>query len=83
MKKPIPDKTIEVIVKALADLHGATGERGSLHIIGVRICDHCRNEDEEAFPYGVTDAQGRYWQDLCNDCFDALGCIYPDVEVQP
>jgi len=46
-------------------------------IIFVRICDHCQDKAKEAFPYGVHDANGKYWEILCNDCYDALGCSYP------
>lgn len=47
-----------------------------IHILTPYICDYCRNEDVEAFPYHVQDRQGQMWADLCNDCFEALGCAY-------
>lgn len=42
----------------------------------VRVCDHCDDEKKEAFPYCVKDRNGKHWGDLCNDCFDLLGCAY-------
>lgn len=54
----------------------ANGNQPSLHIVGVRVCDHCMDDSKEAFPYNVMDAQGKFWDDLCNDCFDELGCSY-------
>ena len=47
-------------------------------ITPVRICDHCKDESKEAFPYNVEDATGKHWDWLCNDCFDTLGCSYGD-----
>lgn len=41
------------------------------------ICDHCQDKAKEAFPFGVYDRNGKHWDDLCNDCFDELGCSYP------
>lgn len=63
--------------QALAELVKAVGGDGSYHFAPVYVCDHCKNEDKEAFPYGVYDREGCYWSDLCNDCFDKLGCSYP------
>lgn len=45
-----------------------------LHITPAYVCDHCQNESKKAFPYGVYSKDGRFWGDLCNDCFDLLGC---------
>lgn len=45
-----------------------------------RVCEHCNTRGKEAFPYGVYDANGKYWDVLCNDCYDALGCSYPQDE---
>ncbi len=44
------------------------------------ICDCCENEDTEAFPYHVRDRGDRLWADLCNDCYEALGCVYDQKE---
>lgn len=52
----------------------------AIHILTPCICDYCRNEDVEAFPYHVQDRQGRLWADLCNDCFEALGCVYETAD---
>ena len=70
MNKEIPPELIE----AFAEL--AQGR--PFTITPVRICDHCQNEQEEAFPYGVEDATGKHWDWLCNNCFDALKCSYND-----
>lgn len=49
----------------------------SIHVIRPRICDHCQDEDVEAHPFFAMDRQGKFWADLCNGCFDKLGCICP------
>ena len=74
MHKEIKAETIETL-QTLGKALGGTGEIKS--IIPVRICDHCQDEDQEAHPYGVHDANGNYWHHLCNECYDALGCSYP------
>lgn len=56
------------------------GGTGEIHITGVRICDSCKGDDKEVFPYGVEDATGKYWEHLCDECFDSLGCRYPNTE---
>lgn len=66
---------IEEVLNALVDQAGLPAGKLT-RIIGVRVCDHCQDVDEEAFPYYVTDAQGREWAHLCNECFDELGCAY-------
>lgn len=73
-KEPSP-QTLE----ALAAVAQAMGGDGSFHLLVPRICDHCKDEGKEAFPYYVRDAQGRPWEHLCNSCFEALGCAYPDL----
>lgn len=79
-KYPSPE-AIPVIEQAANEIAAQMGlPPGKLiRVVGVRVCDHCQDEDEEAFPYYVTDRAGREWAHLCNDCFDALGCAY-DVE---
>lgn len=47
---------------------------GSVSLSTPRVCDHCRNPDKEAFPYGAIDRGGTRWEDLCNECYDLLGC---------
>lgn len=47
----------------------------SLEMLMPTVCDCCKDDSKEAFPYCVEDAQGNYWDDLCNECFDALGCV--------
>ena len=46
-----------------ATAFGAT----SMHVIGVRVCDRCHRENEEAFPYGHLE-----YRHLCNDCADEV-----------
>lgn len=67
-------------LEALAKLAKAVGGDGSFHIAPVYVCDNpdCPDRDREVFPYGVHDAQGCFWNDLCNACFDSLGCSYGD-----
>lgn len=48
------------------------------HICWVRVCENCQDKTKEAFPYCVYDENGKYWEVLCNECYDALGCSYPD-----
>lgn len=74
MNQEIKAETIEAL-QALGKALGGTGEIKS--IIPVRICDHCQDEDQEAHPYGIHDANGNYWHHLCNECYDALGCSFP------
>lgn len=51
--------------------------KNSIMITMVRVCEHCGDKRKEAFPYGVHDRDGKYWEILCNECFDVLGCAYP------
>lgn len=73
MKAEVSPETLE----ALAKISKAAGGTGAIHLTAARICDNCEDDDKEAFPYGVYDATGKYWEDLCNECFDLLGCRYP------
>lgn len=76
MYKEISPETSE----ALAAMSKAIGGDGSFHVVPTTVCDHCKDETKEAFPYGVHDAQGKYWEHLCNGCYDALGCSYEDYD---
>lgn len=60
------------------DFGGADGLDGSFHIAPIYVCDNpdCPDNDREAFPCGVYDEQGRFWNDLCDDCFYSLGCSF-------
>lgn len=84
MFKPLTPETVKVLneaIQAAAQAQGVTLDPATpIHVVGVRICDHCLDDDEEAFPYYVEDRDGNFWQHLCNDCFDELGCAYPEVE---
>lgn len=53
---------------------------GHIHINLTRICEHCHDEQKEAFPFGTYDLRGKYWNILCNECFEELGCRYPDSD---
>lgn len=72
MIKEVPEQTLN----ALAQMAKAVGGDGSFHIAPVYVCDHCKDDTKEAFPYGVYDRDGKLWSDLCNDCFTELGCSY-------
>lgn len=76
MKEKLPEKLLKVFGE-IAQSIGASG----FHVNQPIICDHCRDERKEAFPYGVYDAVGKFWNDLCNDCFDELGCRYDWMDV--
>lgn len=84
MYKPIDPETRAALIAmahAAVLMHGADQDTsGPVHITGVRICDSCQNADVEAFPYHVQDRDGRWWQDLCNNCFDLLGCVVDNEE---
>lgn len=81
MKYP-PSEAIPVIEEVANKLIAQMGlPPGKLtQVWGVRVCDYCQDDDEEAFPYYVTDRDGREWAHLCNECFDALGCAYPEEQ---
>jgi hypothetical protein len=76
MKKELSPEVAQILARVSASITGRLVK--SVHIVRPRICDHCKNDDDEAFPYRVYDKDGRLWQDLCNSCFDSLGCSYPD-----
>ena len=69
IKRP-SKQTLKIISKLVKE----AGGDGSFHLSPIYVCDHCENENREAFPCGVYDAQGKFWNDLCNDCWDILGC---------
>lgn len=68
MKQEIPQEAQETFLSAMSTLAGAVS------ISTPRVCDHCRNPDEEAFPFGAIDRCGMRWDDLCNGCYESLGC---------
>ena len=68
MHKEIPPE----VIKAIAEI----AQGSPFTITPVRVCDHCKDEEKEAFPYCVNDKDGVYWDHFCNDCFDSLGCQY-------
>ena len=67
MRKSLDEKT----VAGLGEMVKAIGGDGPFHILTPRICDRCKDEEKEAFPYGSIMATGKY-NDLCNDCFEIL-----------
>lgn len=74
-------KPSEGLLAALAEVVGAIdGTVTGISISTPYICDCCQSEDEEAFPYHVRDKGGRLWADLCNDCFEILGCSYEEED---
>jgi hypothetical protein len=75
MKPALSPEIVTALARLATDLTGLPVK--SIHVNQPRICDHCLDADREAFPYCVHGANGQLWQDLCNDCFDALGCAYP------
>jgi len=40
----------------------------------------CKDGNKEAHPYGVDDKDGNYWDVLCNECYDKLGCAHSEVQ---
>ena len=72
-KKPSPDTV--ALFTSMAEVMGWPSDRW--HINMPIICDHCLNEEREAFPVQAADRSGRVWGDLCNVCFDELGCVVP------
>lgn len=68
MRQEIPKEALGTFVSAMSTLAGAVS------ISTPRVCDHCRNPDEEAFPYDAIDRAGVRWHDLCNGCYELLGC---------
>jgi hypothetical protein len=59
---------------AIAEKLGAL----SIHISRAFVCDNCKDASKEAHPYGMDDRTGKYWDILCNECFDKLGCAHSD-----
>ena len=79
MRPKLSASDIAIITNAAQNLIGDMKVE-SVHLNTPRVCDHCRNADKEAFPYHVYDTRGRFWRDLCNGCFDELGCAYEVAE---
>lgn len=65
-------------VRALVGIGRTLGATSMVMPHGPRVCDHCQNEDREAFPYYAVDENGREWAHLCNPCFDILGCSFDE-----
>ena len=76
MKPELTPEMFGAIASAAQAL--TNGQATQIHVNQPRICDHCKNAKREAFPYHVYDSNGALWEDLCNECFDELGCAYPD-----
>ena len=78
MKPELTPEMLEAMTKAAQAL--TNGQAAQIHVNPPSICDHCKDADKEAFPYHVYDSNGELWEDLCNECFDALGCAYQETE---
>jgi hypothetical protein len=76
VKPELTPEMFGAIAKAAQAL--TNGQATQIHVNQPRICDHCKDANREAFPYHVYDSNGVLWEDLCNQCFDELGCAYPD-----
>lgn len=75
MRKQLSDETYTNIVLAMQGVLSGMGlENGDMAITisTPRICDRCKDESKEAFPYYVTGSDGVRYPDLCNDCFDEV-----------
>ncbi len=72
MKKTVPETVITLFMEVSKSMKSA-----DFHVSQAPICDCCRKDGVEAFPYNVTDMFGNRWTDLCNECFEDLGCSYP------
>lgn len=67
--RPIPSFTLMENMAKAAQVLG--GDIEDVHILTPYRCDRCHSLDNEAFPLHLT-IGGRFWADLCNDCYDAL-----------
>lgn len=65
-------------VKAFAEIAQKVGAI-SVHIARAWVCERCKDEEKEAHPYGVNGNDGNYWNVLCNECYDQLGCAYSEA----
>lgn len=77
MSRVLSPETAEAI-NQLAQAVGAKGLKNPINV--PIICDHCKDADKEAHSYNVHAANGRFWQHLCSECFDELGCSYQEPE---
>ena len=76
MKKQPSEELLEAIAEAAKALGASDATSSNVIVTMPIICDSCQNEDKEAFWYCVNDESGKYWEHLCNICFDELGCRY-------
>ena len=67
MSRELSDEAVSMLTELVKALGG-----NAMHINVPMVCDHCKGDDGEVFPYGLVDAQGQEWQHLCNECFDKL-----------
>ena len=72
MKKEPSEKIVE-LMKILVEKAGGDPSKG-VHINMPMICDNCKDEDKEAFPYHAYDESQNFYQHLCNQCYDELEC---------
>lgn len=78
MRKQLSDETYTNIILAMQGVLSGMGlENGdvAITISTPRICDRCKDESKEAFPYYVTGNDRVRYPDLCNDCFDEVSPV--------
>lgn len=71
--KEIPPETVKAVAALAAALGGT-----SFHMTPIFVCDYCKDDEQEAFPYYAIDKDGGEWAHLCNQCFDVLECRFDD-----
>lgn len=80
MRKRLSDETYTNIVLAMQGVLAGMGleieaDSAVIAISTLRICDRCKDESKEAFPYYVVGSDGVRYPDLCNDCFDEVSPV--------
>lgn len=74
------------LIKAAEILAEHFGGDATVYVNMRRQCDHCGlidGGDDWVFPYNVRSAAGKFYQHLCNPCFDVLGCSYQEDKKRP
>jgi rubrerythrin len=78
MIKQPPKELLEKFAKDYQTISGVKSD--NIHSTPIYVCDNCKDENAEAFPYHVNDKTGKYWEHLCNECFEKLDCIVEDSD---
>jgi len=77
MLKEVTQEDMSKIKEILTSMNGGKSvDMKTVNINKIRVCDNCMDETKEAFPYYVNDRDQKFWEHLCNECFDSLGCVY-------